>query len=139
MKNKVQQKKGFTLAELLIVVAIIAILIAIMVPVFGASRNKAILARDAANVRSAYAEAVATAMTDDEFGDDGNLTVTMKQPEKLQSAVVFDAGENKITVTYPTDSKEPEDSESFDVDEDVTVKADGDWLATAKAADDATP
>ena len=34
MKNKKNNKKGFTLAELLIVVAIIAVLVAIAIPVF---------------------------------------------------------------------------------------------------------
>jgi len=66
-----RERAGFTLAELLIVVAIIAILIAIMVPVFGSSRADAIQAKDAANVRSAYAEAVTTAMTEQSYVETG--------------------------------------------------------------------
>ncbi len=50
-------KKGFTLAELLIVVAIIAVLVAIAIPVFTSQLEKAREATDAANLRAAYAEA----------------------------------------------------------------------------------
>lgn len=52
MKNN---KKGFTLAELLIVVAIIAILIAIAIPVFSGQLDNAKIQTDHANMRSAYA------------------------------------------------------------------------------------
>lgn len=48
-------KKGFTLIEMLIVIAIIAILVAIIVPVVGNSTTKAAAATDAANLRSAKA------------------------------------------------------------------------------------
>lgn len=48
-------KKGFTLAELLIVIAIIAILIAIAIPAFGTALDNARLQTDHANMRSAYA------------------------------------------------------------------------------------
>jgi len=51
---KTRNKKGFTLMEMLIVVAIIAILIAIAIPVFTNQLNKAKAATDQANVRSAY-------------------------------------------------------------------------------------
>ena len=53
-------KKGFTLAELLIVVAIIGVLVAIAIPVFTTQLEKSREATDAANVRSAYAEVVTT-------------------------------------------------------------------------------
>ena len=49
MKNN---KKGFTLAELLIVVAIIAVLVAIAVPLFVGALDNARKGRDDANVRS---------------------------------------------------------------------------------------
>lgn len=49
-------EKGFTLMELLIVLAIIAILIAIAIPTFSSQMEKSREATDLANVRSAYAE-----------------------------------------------------------------------------------
>ena len=54
-----KNNKGFTLAELLIVVAIIAVLTAIAIPVFSAQLEKSREATDVANIRSAYAEAMA--------------------------------------------------------------------------------
>ena len=61
---KKMNKKGFTLAELLIVVAIIAVLVAIAIPVFSAQLDKAKIATEQANARSVYGEAVATYLTD---------------------------------------------------------------------------
>ena len=55
---KQNNKKGFTLAELLIVVAIIAVLVAIAIPVFTTQLEKSREATDAANVRAAYATLV---------------------------------------------------------------------------------
>ncbi|MBQ9492224.1 MAG: type II secretion system protein [Oscillibacter sp.] len=49
-------KKGFTLAELLIVVAIIAILVAIGIPVFSTAMERSRETVDLANIRAAYAE-----------------------------------------------------------------------------------
>ena len=53
-----KNNKGFTLAELLIVVAIIAVLVAIAIPVFTSQLEKSREATDMANVRSAYAALV---------------------------------------------------------------------------------
>ena len=63
MKMK-EDKKGFTLAELLIVVAIIGVLVAISVPIFTAQLQKAHLATNQANARSAKA-AIVTAYLED--------------------------------------------------------------------------
>ena len=62
---KKMNKKGFTLAELLIVVAIIAVLVAIAIPVFSAQLDKARAATDLANIRSGYAAAVSGFLTGD--------------------------------------------------------------------------
>lgn len=59
------RKQGFTLAELLIVIAIIGVLVAVSVPVFTAQRRKAIDAVNKANIRAAKSKALA-AFYDDE-------------------------------------------------------------------------
>jgi type IV pilus assembly protein PilA len=58
-------KKGFTLAELLIVVAIIAVLVAISIPVFTSQLEKARESTDEANIRAIYAELSAAVITED--------------------------------------------------------------------------
>lgn len=52
-------RKGFTLAELLIVIAIIAVLVAISIPIFHAQLRKARLAANQANGRAAFSAAEA--------------------------------------------------------------------------------
>lgn len=56
MKRK--QNKGFTLAELLIVVAIIAVLVAISIPIFSKQLKKARFATNQANARAAVSASV---------------------------------------------------------------------------------
>ena len=53
MKKK---NDGFTLAELLVVVAIIGVLVAISVPIFSQQLHKARVATDWANVRNYYSQ-----------------------------------------------------------------------------------
>jgi type IV pilus assembly protein PilA len=63
--KKTGNKKGFTLAELLIVVAIVAVLVAISIPVFTSKLEKAREATDVANMRAAKAAAVALYLDSD--------------------------------------------------------------------------
>ena len=56
-------KKGFTLAELLIVVAIIAVLVAIAIPVFTSRLEQSRETTDIANLRSAYAAGQVAALS----------------------------------------------------------------------------
>ena len=64
LMNKKLNKKGFTLMEMLIVVAIIAILIAIAIPTFTGALDKTKASADAANIRAGYATLQANAMLD---------------------------------------------------------------------------
>ncbi len=73
-----KNKKGFTLAELLIVVAIIAVLVAIAIPVFSAQKDKANAAVDAANIRALYAEAMADYVSTGQTGPKDYTTKTYK-------------------------------------------------------------
>ena len=75
-----KNNKGFTLAELLIVVAIIAVLVAIAIPIFTSQLEKAREATDAANIRSAYAEVMAEALTQDTPAT-VTRTITLKQQQ----------------------------------------------------------
>lgn len=63
--NKIKNSKGFTLMEMLIVVAIIAVLVAIAIPTFTTSLNKARVATDEANIRSGYATVMAKVLTEE--------------------------------------------------------------------------
>ncbi len=75
---KKNNNKGFTLAELLIVVAIIAVLVAVAIPVFTTQLEKSRESTDIANVRSAYAAMVAEYIT---TGNDQSMSVTAKQAQ----------------------------------------------------------
>ncbi len=77
--RKMTNKKGFTLMEMLIVVAIIAILVAICIPTFSNSLNNARVATDEANIRAAYAEVMANYLANvDGDGDNGYvIKITM--------------------------------------------------------------
>jgi prepilin-type N-terminal cleavage/methylation domain-containing protein len=80
MKNR----KGFTLAELLIVVAIIAVLVAISIPIFSRQLEKARDAASVANLRSAYSEAMSYAIQ-----YNGTLTGTSMTPEDNPNITLY--------------------------------------------------
>ena len=67
-----KRNRGFTLMEMLIVVAIIAVLAAIAIPVFNGSLHKAKVAADMANVRVYYAELQTQYITTGEYIDIGD-------------------------------------------------------------------
>ena len=85
-----KSRKGFTLAELLIVVAIIAVLVAVAIPVFGSQLEKSREAADLANVRAAYAKV----LTEANMGIYNEpVTVNLKQKQyDWQSADVITIG-----------------------------------------------
>ena len=68
MKHRVRkQNKGFTLAELLIVVAIIAVLVAISIPIYTSQLRKARVAVNQANARAGEAAAYAAYLEDPSY------------------------------------------------------------------------
>ena len=79
--SKKLNKKGFTLAELLSVVAIIAVLVVVSVPIFSSKLEKAREAADVANMRAAKAAAASMYLS-------GEM--------KLDTPYYYDASEGKI-------------------------------------------
>ena len=73
---KKQAENGFTLMEMLIVIAILAVLIPITIPVFASQLEKVREAADLANVRSAYAQVSVEALVEN---PKTTVTVNLKQ------------------------------------------------------------
>ena len=105
-------KKGFTLAELLIVVAIIGVLVGISIPIFSAQLRKSRVATDQANARAAKAAFAAYYLDDD---------------NSLTTKLYYDAVNGKAVTTKPTTA----------YGETSDVKAD-DGIFGASAGDDLT-
>ena len=79
--KKIKNTKGFTLMEMLIVVAIIAILVAIAIPTFTKQLEKAREAADIANIRSAYSEAMVKYLNDEEDTSAQSQPMTQKEDD----------------------------------------------------------
>lgn len=116
MFNKLRNKKGFTLMEMLIVVAIIAILVAIAIPTFSNSLTKAKVAADVANVRAIYAEHTTDMMLEGEtFPADKTAFLdgtVLNYDEKL----TWDTTKKKIVYTYGDSEKLELDIPEYDFD-----------------------
>ena len=90
MLKKLNNKKGFTLMEMLIVVAIIAVLVAIAIPVFNGALTKSKEAADVANVRALYAE-----------WQVGILTENKGIPTSVDAFLAGPDNGEKTTLNYP--------------------------------------
>ena len=102
---KKMNKKGFTLAELLIVVAIIAVLVAIAIPVFTSQLEKSREATDAANIRSAYAEIAASALSDPETAKSATIKKKQLQADWQSATSIKDiAGVAIASINSNTDT-----------------------------------
>lgn len=90
MNKERRTNSGFTLAELLIVVAIISVLVAIGIPVFTTQLEKSRESVDLSNVRAAYAEVMMAAITTD---------TTAVYTQDTTQTIYKDSGEYSITVS----------------------------------------
>ena len=74
MKN-LKNKKGFTIVELVIVIAVIAILAAVLIPTFSNVITKANDSKALQQVTNAYKVALADALADDGVADEEEIEV----------------------------------------------------------------
>ena len=88
-------KKGFTIVELVIVIAVIAILAAVMIPTFSGIVTKAQESAELQKVTAAYKEALANELTDGDYDAVGEV----KTPEVngYQFTFTIDSTTGKIT------------------------------------------
>ena len=87
-----KNQHGFTLAELLVVVAIVGILVAISIPVFTAQLSKARKATNQANLRAAKAAAIADYLT-----EKSDATEDVTYNYDMTTGGVNVVGENSVT------------------------------------------
>jgi type IV pilus assembly protein PilA len=88
MRRRLESEKGFTLIELLIVMIILAILMAIAIPVFLGQKDKAYATGAKANARLAQEtiEACVTTRTDDNYANCAtNAKVAADEPSLTQA------------------------------------------------------
>ena len=97
MIKRKKNKSGFTLAELLVVVAIIGILVAISIPIFTAQRAKAVRATNQANIRAAKAMAL-----NELYGGRAEYQayVTSTVEKRRYTYFVYNVKEAKITEVF---------------------------------------
>ena len=118
-----RNNKGFTLAELLIVVAIIAVLVAIAIPVFTSQLERSREATDLANIRAAYAEAVSDYLAN---GATASATAQVTDIKQQSSGWLIDDGSPKLyTRVNGTQSSVSLPSVATGSTVTVTVAADG--------------
>lgn len=105
MTLSTRNSRGFTLAELLITVAIIGVLVAISIPVFASQTEKSREATDLSNVRAAYAEVMAEAITENMEYQVKTVPLKQKQDD-WQSA-------DSVTIGGITHAKGEEDTDHW--------------------------
>ena len=127
-----KNNKGFTLAELLIVVAIIAVLVAIAIPIFTSQLEKSREATDLSNARGYYAEIAAWLLA-----DNPNTGATTKVQGKYTATITGDphaAGTFKVAVEGVPNAQRVADWQTADFNIGGVAKANcGDAVITTTA------
>ena len=108
MIKKKANKKGFTIMEMLIVVAIIAVLAAIAIPTFNGALTKSKEAADVANIRAAYAEAQVKIITEDiDTSNTADVAAAFTAPTNLNyktsGSETHGYKLEGVTITYKTE------------------------------------
>lgn len=100
--KKLRRKDGFTLIEMLIVVAIVAILIAVSIPLVGSALDRAREATDAANERAAKAEILICYMSDSEYAPGKKVIANSGGANSsINSIYAYDAANGKLIQAAP--------------------------------------
>ena len=127
--KKINNEKGFSLVEILTIVAIIAVLVGIAIPVLKTQIEKSREQADATNIRSAYAEIVTASLAHPSL--DSSATV-----EKLQTVEGWSAKDiiNDIA-GIPVDKLNSDDPTIIKYDpESKTIAIDGFTVGGNKSA-----
>jgi prepilin-type N-terminal cleavage/methylation domain-containing protein len=132
-----KNRKGFTLAELLIVVAIIAVLVAVSIPIFSNQLKKARLATNQANARAAFSAAEAAYL--DYMAVNGSVeancssNVNGKTVKTLTYTYFPAAGKGILKFCYPnnTNGWKLDPSGKFSVDTNIA-----EWQVDSKLVSD---
>ena len=93
-----KNQKGFTLAELLIVVAVIAVLVAVAIPTFTNQLEKSRQAVDLSDLRAAYAVAMLDAINNT-LADDISVSIVKSDGTLNSSGLNYDSSA-KISYVY---------------------------------------
>lgn len=123
LSKKLKKAGGFTLIEMLIVVAIIAILVAVSIPMVGTSLEKARVSTDAANERAAKGAALVEYVT---------------KGETTQKVYYYDAANGKVAEAETGISAYGQCKNHKGGYIRITIKADGTasiaWVGAASVA-----
>ena len=96
LSAKLSKNGGFTLVEMLIVVAIIAILIAVSIPLVGSTLERAREATDAANERAFKGALVSGYLLSDGGMTEDDMTIIKPSNDTEKNIYVYDAANGKV-------------------------------------------